>query len=357
MRDITQPSFAINPDHIGYVVRLKDDRTLTGVLRTVEGKLHIGDKDGKTTVIDKADVAEMRPSPLSVMPDDLLKKLTPEETRDLLTFLLTPPPHMPHDYTGTEKRPKPRTIAEVNAVLAGAPNPPDKTRPVRVVLVAGAKDHGPGEHDYPAWLKVWGELLAAGEKIEVVTAMNWPAKEEFQKADVMVFYQHGDWTAARAADIDAFLERGGGLVYVHWAVDGRDSAADFAKRIGLASKGGSIKYRHGPLDLTFNKETKHPIVRNLDKLALVDESYWQLTGALPKERTLGWVTEEKEPRPLFWSLEHGKGRVFVSIPGHYSWSFDDPLFRVLLLRGIAWTAKEPVDRFNDLVWPGADVAK
>ena len=49
--------------------------------------------------------------------------------------------------------------------------------------------------------------------------------------------------------------------------------------------------------------------------------------------------------------------MFVSIPGHYSWSFDDPLFRVLLLRGIAWSAKEPVDRFNDLVWPGADVAK
>ena len=33
------------------------------------------------------------------------------------------------------------------------------------------------------------------------------------------------------------------------------------------------------------------------------------------------------------------------------------LFRVLLLRGIAWTAREPVDRFNDLVWPGADIAK
>ena len=75
MRDITQPSFAINPDHVAYVVRLKDDRTLTGVIRTIEGKLHIGDKDGKTTVIDKADVAEMRPSPLSIMPDDLLKKL------------------------------------------------------------------------------------------------------------------------------------------------------------------------------------------------------------------------------------------------------------------------------------------
>ena len=35
-----------------------------------------------------------------------------------------------------------------------------------------------------------------------------------------------------------------------------------------------------------------------------------------------------------------------------------PVFRVLLLRGIAWSAKEPVDRFNDLVLaPDADVAK
>ena len=262
---------------------------------------------------------------------------------------------MPDDYAGSEKRPKPRTVAEVNAILKGAPNPPEKTRPVRVVLVAGAKDHGPGEHDYPAWLKAWGELLAAGEKIEVVRAMNWPAKEEFQKADVMVFFQRGDWDAKRAADIDAFLERGGGLTYIHWAVDGQKDAPGFAKRIGL-TWGAGAKFRHGPLDLDF-EESKHPVTRNFDKLKLVDESYWQLTGELPKERVLGWAKEDAKPQPLFWSLERGKGRVFVSIPGHYSWSFDDPLFRVLLLRGIAWSAKEPVDRFNDLVWPGADVAK
>ena len=47
--------------------------------------------------------------------------------------------------------------------------------------------------------------------------------------------------------------------------------------------------------------------------------------------------------------------VVVSIPGHFAWTFDDPLFRVLLLRGIAWAAREPVDRFNDLVTPGARV--
>lgn len=356
LRDITQPSFAINPDYIPQTINLKDGRQLAGVVRTVDGKLHVGDAKGNTTIVGKDDIESMKPAAVSIMPDDLVKQLGPERTRDLLVFLLAPPPSMPRDYTGSEKRPKPRTAAEVNAILAGAPNPAEKTRPIRVVLVAGAKDHGPGEHDYPAWQKAWKELLGAADNIEVATAMEWPAKEEFQKADAMVFFQRGAWDAKRAADIDAFLERGGGLTYIHWAVDGQKDSPGFAKRIGLAWGNGS-KFRHGPVDLTFNKDAKHPIARNFDKLALVDESYWNLTGELKADRVLASAMEDKAPQPLFWSLEHGKGRVFVSIPGHYSWSFDDPLFRVLLLRGIAWTAREPVDRFNDLVWPGADVAK
>src|SRR4029453_8687210 len=104
-------------------------------------------------------------------------------------------------------------------------------------------------------------------------------------------------------------------------------------------------------------QTRHPVLRNMSKLDLTDESYWKMTGDLKPERVLASAIEDKEPRPQLWSLEQGRGRVFVSIPGHYSHTFDDPLFRILLLRGIAWTAHEPVDRFNDLVWPGADVAK
>jgi type 1 glutamine amidotransferase len=265
-----------------------------------------------------------------------------------------PAPAMPRDHKGP--RPKARSAAEVEAVLAGAPAAPEKLRPLHVVLVAGKKDHGAGEHDYPAWQKAWEALFKLAKNVEVTTAWEWPAKEEFAKADVMISFQHGDWDAARAADIDAYLERGGGLVYIHFAVDGRDNAADFARRIGLSSRGGKIKYRHGPLDLDFAKST-HPIARNFERLKLEDESYWMLTGDLPKERVLATQVEDREPRPLFWTTEPARGRVFVSIPGHFSWTFDDPLFRVLLLRGIAWSAKEPVDRFNDLVWPGAEYVK
>ena len=61
---------------------------------------------------------------------------------------------------------------------------------------------------------------------------------------------------------------------------------------------------------------------------------------------------EAAPIPLLWNRQTGKGRVHVNILGHYNWTFNDPLFRILLLRAIAWAAKEPVDRFNDLATIG-----
>ena len=35
--------------------------------------------------------------------------------------------------------------------------------------------------------------------------------------------------------------------------------------------------------------------------------------------------------------------------------FDDPLFRLLVLRGLCWTANEPVDRLSELITVGARI--
>src|SRR5262249_44312636 len=43
LRDIENPSFAINPDHLTYTVNLKDGRTLTGVVRSSGDKVRVGD--------------------------------------------------------------------------------------------------------------------------------------------------------------------------------------------------------------------------------------------------------------------------------------------------------------------------
>ncbi|MGH9172861.1 MAG: ThuA domain-containing protein, partial [Vicinamibacterales bacterium] len=205
-------------------------------------------------------------------------------------------------------------------------------------------------------LGAWKELLSSAEGTRVTTAMDWPTPEDFRTADVIVFYQRGQWSAERAGDIDGFLARGGGLVYIHWAVDGGRDPNGLAERIGLASQGG-IRFRHGPLELHFDRGSKHPIARNFRTVKFVDESYWRMTGDPERIDLLATGIEEHEPQPLFWTMEPNGGRVFVSILGHYAWTFDDPLFRVLLLRGIAWSANEPVDRFNELVPLGARIAE
>jgi type 1 glutamine amidotransferase len=78
-----------------------------------------------------------------------------------------------------------------------------------------------------------------------------------------------------------------------------------------------------------------------------------LVGDPASVELIGTGVEDGQARPLFWSRQAGAGRVFVSIPGHFTWTFDDPLYRILILRAIAWTAREPVDRFNELATLGA----
>jgi putative heme-binding domain-containing protein len=352
LRDIREPSAAINPDYITYVVELKNGRQLTGAVRTLPGgTLVVGDSTGKEISLTQAAVETMTPSPLSTMPTGLDKTLGPEKLRDLLTFLLTQ--RMQPAPLERDGAPPPRRRAEVEAVLKGSELPPKTLRRLHIVLSAGPKDHGPGEHDYPLWQRRWLSLLSMAEGVQMSTVTGWPSPAHFEKADVIVFYSNNpSFTAERARELDSFLKRGGGLIYLHYAVDGHRDSDALAARIGLAWKGGASKFRHGQLDLDFTG-SKHPLARGFGKLTLIDESYWALSGDPRQVSVLATNIEDGAPQPLLWAREVGKGRVFVSIPGHYTWTFDDPLFRILLLRGIAWTAGESVDRFNELCWVGA----
>src|SRR5262249_49967551 len=157
------------------------------------------------------------------------------------------------------------------------------------------------------------------------TADRWPSKEDLARADVLVWYSaNPDWTPERAKELDAFLARGGGMVYLHYAVNGRGAPEAFADQIGLAWRDGRSKFRHGPLDMSF-PNARHPITRGFEKVHFVDETYWELLGDPSKIDLLGTAPEEGKPRPLLWTYQKGKGKVFCSIPGHYSWTFDDPL--------------------------------
>jgi putative heme-binding domain-containing protein len=93
LKDITEPSAALNPEHLAYNVELRDGSLETGViLHNNQDQLVLGQSTGKNLAIPKTNVAAMKPSAVSLMPEGLLKPLTPQQQKDLFTFLLLPAP-------------------------------------------------------------------------------------------------------------------------------------------------------------------------------------------------------------------------------------------------------------------------
>jgi putative heme-binding domain-containing protein len=376
MKDIREPSAAINPDHTAFNLELTDGESLSGVLLAdAGGTLTLGDATGRALKVDRKTVKSVKPATLSLMPEGLDKALGEAAMRDLLTFLMYPPPLEPGPIEGRTEPPPPRKRAEVEALLgAGGLQPPSgriasnavsegrrqdvagTSRPMHVVLCDGPKDHGLGEHDYPLWKRRWSKLLSLADGVSVDTAHIWPSKEQFAKADVIAFFNNNPgWNEERGRELDAHLARGGGAIYFHWAVEARGDAEAFARRIGLASNSSLLKYRHGPIDFVMHEHPLAPGFTNahFTKEKFIDETYWQFRGNPGDVQLLASSMEDGEARPQMWTRQMGKGRIFVAIPGHYNWTFDDPVFRVLALRGLCWAAGQPMDRLVELAPVGA----
>ncbi len=93
LKDIRQPSAAMNPDFLSYTVALKDGRVLSGVLTgSSPEQVSVVGSDARTITTPRAAVDQIMPSKTSVMPEKLLDGLSESEIRDLMTFLLRDAP-------------------------------------------------------------------------------------------------------------------------------------------------------------------------------------------------------------------------------------------------------------------------
>jgi putative heme-binding domain-containing protein len=326
LQDIREPGARIHPDYVAYLIRRRNGGDLTGFVRAQdEASLRVLGADGREELVPRNEVDEMRPSAVSLMPTGLLDGLKESQVRSLMTFLLNEPPA--------------RSTAEVEAVQA---RPGSLVKPLKIVLVAGKQDHGPGQHDYPSWQKQWAAWLGEIPGVTVSEAWEWPSSEQWRQAGVIVLYfWNHDWSAERYRQLDEFQNRGGGLAVFHSATIADREPEKLAERLGLAAQPGPTKYLHTPLTLEFVPAPDHPITHGFKTLGLLDEPYWPMLGDTNRVEVLATAPIEGQSRPLIWTSRRGKGRVFASVPGHYTWTLDDPLFRILALRGIVWAAGEP----------------
>jgi len=92
VKDIAEPSAAINPDHLAYNLELRDGGAANGVLlEDTPEKIVLGQVTGQALIIQKNQITSMKASSVSLMPEGLLKGLSPQQQKDLLTYLLMQP--------------------------------------------------------------------------------------------------------------------------------------------------------------------------------------------------------------------------------------------------------------------------
>jgi type 1 glutamine amidotransferase len=246
-------------------------------------------------------------------------------------------------------------VASAAAQQAPAPQGP---APLRIYIRAGLKTHAVGQHDYPQYLADWSKILT--ERGAVVDgSLHFPTPAEIANTDVIVMYKGdaGAMTPEEKKTLDAFLKRGGGLVSFHDTLCGPDPD-HYSTILGGAKKHGQVNYTlEAEVPYTI-ADTSHPIMKGMTNFAIKDEAFFLITWSkTPPIHVLATATmaatpsakgHEGEVVPQIWTYERSVDggppyRAFVWMQGHNYSNFSDPNVQPMLLRGIAWAAKRPVE--------------
>jgi type 1 glutamine amidotransferase len=249
--------------------------------------------------------------------------------------------------------PTPPAVPGAQAPLPGAP--------LRVLIYAGLKTHAVGQHDYPQFLADWSKILT-DRGAYVTGGLQFPSPRDLASADVMVMYKGdaGYLGVEDRAALDSFMRRGGGLVSLHDALCGPEPEA-FAAIVGGAKKHGEVNYTL-EADVPYTiVDTASPIMQGMTAFTIKDEAFFNMTWSkTPEIKVLATATmaatpsakgHEGEVVPQIWTYEKSLApaptglpyRAFVWMQGHNYANFALPHVQTMLLRGIAWAGKRPVD--------------
>ncbi len=246
----------------------------------------------------------------------------------------------------------------------------------RIILIAGAASHGPGDHEHRA-----GCLLLKGclDKVpgvhSEVYSNGWPdnADAALAGAATIVVYSYGEGghpflRGDHLKTVGALMDKGVGLVCLHYAVEPKKEKGE---KEFLDWMGGCFE-TDWSVNPTWQPEfkplPKHPITRGVNPPNLTDEWYFHmrfregLNGILPilsavaprstmsrpdgpheGNPAVRQSVRRGDPQVVAWACERpdgGRGFGFTGGHFHRNWGNDD--FRKLVLNAILWTAKVEV---------------
>jgi len=237
----------------------------------------------------------------------------------------------------------------------------------KVVLIAGSKSHGRGDHEYYAGMTLLMKMLRQTPGVfPVLVVDGWPKNEKILDGAkcIAVFSDGGGGQpftkGTRAEVIQRYVDKGVGLVHLHYAVDyPKGAAGDRALGwLGGYYEGG---YSTNPTwTADFKQLPDHPIARGVSPFRLDDEWYYNMRfvgdmkgvapilEAVPPDRSRGTPVAKEHPgraEIVAWAFDRPDGgRSFGFTGGHFhrNWANDD--FRRVVTNAILWTAKVEVPK-------------
>jgi putative membrane-bound dehydrogenase-like protein len=85
--NVVDPNAVIRPEYVAHVILTDDGRLLTGMITEQTAETLTLRNDKEKVVLPKSKIEQMKPSPVSLMPEGLLDKFTEQEIRDLFAYV------------------------------------------------------------------------------------------------------------------------------------------------------------------------------------------------------------------------------------------------------------------------------
>lgn len=249
--------------------------------------------------------------------------------------------------------------------------PPKDFKGKKVVLVAGVKSHGPGDHEFFAGTAILCNLLKQNDVWPVMVRDGWPKDEKvFDGADAIMFYAdgrsgHPAVQKERLKLLQAHMNKGAGWVNLHYAVDYEPKHGDtVVKWMGGYYDPRTSTNPHW--DAQVRELPKHPIATGVTPFTLRDEWYFNMhwvgdatdvkeakgvtpiLQAIPTDNVRGTADAKKylgRLETMAWAYERTDGgRAFGFTGGHTHANWGDENFRRVVTNAILWSAKAEVPK-------------
>lgn len=264
------------------------------------------------------------------------------------------------------------TIAVFVFTACTGPKNTGMTDKKKIVFIPGNDSHGVGEHEHLGGCKLLAEML--NENVDgvnaIVTEQGWPKDTTvLDDADAIVMYSDGGsghMVIPHMAHIDKLMNKGTGLVNLHYAVEipKGEGGNNFLKWIGGYFETDYSVNPHWTAE--FDSFPDHPVTKGVKPFSVNDEWYYHMRFVpgdnnlvsilkkLPPDSSLTRpdgphennplvrkaVLEDKEPQTLAWAYtrpDGGRGFGFTGAHVHRNWMNDN--YRKLVLNAIAWAAQ------------------